>query len=95
MWQPANIGFYNQKHAINEMLEPMEAKNNQGIKLMLWQKEITIHSDKMNAIKFEDNEQNNTLVLKCVLACSILDFYYAKITNFMHVMKTHFVKLIN
>jgi hypothetical protein len=33
----------------------MEAKNNHGIKLMLWQKEITIHSDKMNAIKFEDN----------------------------------------
>ncbi len=52
---PANIGFYHQKHAINKTLEPMEAKNNHGIKLMLWQKEITIHSDKMNAIKFEDN----------------------------------------
>jgi hypothetical protein len=37
------------------MLEPMEAKNNQGIKLMLWQKEVTIHSDEINAIKFEDN----------------------------------------
>jgi hypothetical protein len=52
MWHPVNIGFYHQKHAINRMLEPMEAKNNQGIKLMLWQKEITIHSDEINAIKF-------------------------------------------
>jgi hypothetical protein len=37
------------------MLEPMEAKNSQGIKLTLWQKEITIHSDEINARKFEDN----------------------------------------
>ncbi len=36
MWHPVNIGFYHQKHAINQMLEPMEAKNNQGIKLTLW-----------------------------------------------------------
>jgi hypothetical protein len=55
MWHPTNIGFYHQKHVENKTLEPMEAKNNQGIKLMLWQKEIILHSDKINAIKFEDN----------------------------------------
>ncbi len=55
MWHPDNIDFYHQKHVINEMLEPMEAKNNQGIKLILCQKAITIHSDEIIAIKFEDN----------------------------------------